>query len=245
MTTTPIPPALPPNVPPSLRLTVGALKGGSGKTTTAVYLALGIARATGARVLLVDADPQAATASDWAGSVNARHWHDPDTYPAWPDAVVVVPWHGDDLGRRIAQVADDYTHVIIDTGGESDRILAAALWVTDELLVPVQPNPADVRRLPATFGVAANVHNARPGRPLTARVLLTRVSQRTVLYREATDLLERQQLPVMSAEVRLSLGAEGYAAAFGTVPHDLADYATVLAELADSADDEQPEAVAR
>ena len=49
-----------------MRIVVGTLKGGVAKTTTSMYLAAGLA-ADGSQVLLVDADPQAKTATDWRG----------------------------------------------------------------------------------------------------------------------------------------------------------------------------------
>ena len=52
--------------------------------------------------------------------------------------VAVLPWHGADLARRIREVADDYAHVVVDTGGENDVILSQALLVTAELLVRVE-----------------------------------------------------------------------------------------------------------
>lgn len=53
-----------------MRLTVGHLKGGTGKTTTAVHLALGLARQ--GRTLLVDADPDQDGALAW--SQEAADW---------------------------------------------------------------------------------------------------------------------------------------------------------------------------
>jgi len=200
---------------PGMRLTVGNLKGGVGKTMTAVHLAIGLAR-TG-RTLLVDADPQAASALDWSTVAGE----------SWP--TTVIPWHGPDLARRVRDVANDYAHVVIDTGGENDAILSQALLVTDELLVPVAPSLIELRRLPATFELAAKVDVVSP---VTARVLLVKVRAGTRAAGEARALLEDMGVPVMAAQVSLW---EAYAGAFGTAPGDLLEYGQVLDELREPA----------
>lgn len=195
----------------AVRLTVGNLKGGVAKTTSSVHLACGLAR-TG-RTLLVDADPQAASALDWSTVAS-------EAFP-----VTVIPWAGADLARRVRDVADDYAHVVIDTGGENDEILGQALLVTDELVVPVAPSLIELRRLPATFQLAAKVDVISP---VTARVLLCKVRTGTRSAIEARELLESLDIPVMAASVGLR---EMYSAAFGTAPADLGEYEDVLTEL--------------
>lgn len=200
-----------------MRITFGGLKGGISKSTSAVHIALGLAQ-RGERVLLVDADPQAATVLDWSTSAG----------DAWPDAVVVVPWPVSDLAKKVSQVANDYDSVIIDTGGESDVLLSQALLVTDELVVPTGTNATEIRRLPATFQLAGNVALMKGDAPLTARVLLTKVRAGTRSSMEARQLLESNDIPVMEAEIPL---LERYSQAFGTVPRQIGQYTAVLEEL--------------
>ncbi|MGL5830318.1 MAG: AAA family ATPase [Angustibacter sp.] len=197
-----------------MRITVGALKGGVAKTMTAMHLAAGLAR-TG-RTLLVDADPQAATALDWSTVAG----------DAWP--TTVIPWHGPDLARRISGVANDFEHVVIDTGGESDAVLGQALMVTDQLIIPASPSLMDLRRLPSTVELAARIDAISP---LTMRVLLCKVRPGTRSATDARELLDSLEVPCMAAEVRL---LESLAAAFGTTPADLSDYQAVLTELTDT-----------
>jgi chromosome partitioning protein len=199
-----------------VRVTLGALKGGVAKTTSSVHLACGLAR-TG-RTLLVDADPQAASALDWSTVAG-------EGFP-----VTVIPWSGNDLARRIRDVADDYAHVIVDTGGENDVILSQALMATDELIVPVAPSLIELRRLPATFELASKVDVISP---VTARVLLCKVRTGTRSAADARELLESLDMPVMAAQIGLR---EQYSGAFGSAPSDLGEYEDVLRELMEPAE---------
>lgn len=202
-----------------MRIAIANIKGGVGKTTTAVSLAIGLARRD-ERVLLIDAD-KFPSAVDWSTTAGTD----------WPTNIVVVPWFVPDLRRRVEAIAGDYDHIVIDTGPHDVGIVRQAMWLSDELVVPVTPSTMDIRRLPATFELAAEVDELSP---LTARVLLVRTRAGTASRVEARQLLETPAdggglgLPTMLAEVRLR---ESYALALGTVPDHLGDYDQVLAEL--------------
>lgn len=192
-----------------MHLTVANLKGGTGKTTTAVHLALGLSRL--GRTLLVDADRQA---SAFAWSELA------EDFP-----LTVVPWAARDLARRVEQVAGDYTHVVIDTPPQYEDLVRQALLVSDLLVLPLGPSALEVARLGPTFALAADVELERP---LMTRVLLNRVRVGTRSRREARALLSERDVPSFDAEVRLR---EAYAAAFGEVPTQLLDFDDVVQEL--------------
>ena len=192
-----------------MRIAVANLKGGTGKTTTAVHLALGLA-ASG-RTLLVDADPQA-SAFGW--SVDAGDL-----------PLTVVPWACRDLARRVEQIAGDYAHVVIDTPPQHEHLVRQALLSAGRLLLPLAPSALEVARLGPTFALLADVELERP---VATTVLLSRVRAGTRSRRVARELLVDQGVPTLTTEVRLR---EGYAAAYGEVPRSLGEYADVLAEL--------------
>lgn len=196
-----------------MKLAVGNLKGGSGKSTTAVHLALGLAR-TG-RVLVADADGTNRTVLKWSTLAED-----------WPANVTVVGWEVPDLAKRIRGIEADYDHVVIDTGPQRPDILKQALLATGNLLVTVGPSPVELEQLPDTFALAAEVDALRE---TFAQVLLVRVRARTRSGAEARGYLNSKGLPVMAAEVGLR---EVYPLSFGAVPADLGDYDAVLDELA-------------
>ena len=191
-------------------VTLGAAKGGVGKSTSAVYLAVGLARS--GRTLIVDADPQASILS-WS--------QEAADFPA-----EVVPWSTRDLATRIHGVAGQYAHIVVDTGrapGRDDPILRQALLASDTVIVPTPPSLMDVReigRVLALIDEVAALH------PLHVRILLTKVRAGTAAAREARAGLA--DLPLFEAQVGLR---ESYARAWGTTPADLQEYRYIIDEL--------------
>lgn len=109
-------------------LTVGGIKGGTGKTTVATNFAC-IAAGQGSKVLLVDADDQK-TASDFTAARNQDH-PDQKTYTCFRLT-------GKNVRTEIMKIAPDYDHIIIDTGGRDTTSQRAALTLSDILLYPVR-----------------------------------------------------------------------------------------------------------
>jgi chromosome partitioning protein len=129
-------------------VTVGNTKGGVGKTTLAVNLA--IARAlTGRDVWLIDGDRQGTAQT--AISIRAEAGHSPGiacaTYPDGPT-----------LRGQVQQQGSKFDDIIIDAGGRDSTALRAALVLSDVLLVPFQPRSYDVWAL---NDIAALVDEAR------------------------------------------------------------------------------------
>ncbi|MEZ5866594.1 MAG: ParA family protein [Geminicoccaceae bacterium] len=112
-------------------------KGGSGKTTLCVNLAVA-AEAAGGRCLILDMDPQG-TAESW--------YHDRDA--ASPK---LVKLGADSLAEAVgAARRQGFTHVFIDTPGRDEPSVAAAIRIADFCLVPCRPTPADMKATPATI----------------------------------------------------------------------------------------------
>lgn len=115
-------------------VTVGNTKGGVGKTTLAVNLAIAQAL-TGRDVWLIDGDRQGTAQT--AISIRAEAGHIPGIACAsYPD--------GPTLRAQVQQQASKFDDIIIDAGGRDSTALRAALVLSDVLLVPFQPRSYDV-----------------------------------------------------------------------------------------------------
>ena len=160
-------------------ISLSAQKGGAGKTTIAVHLAVQAHRA-GERVVLVDTDPQG-SATAWA---RARSGDEP----------VIVAATTSQLNDVIAAARNDgMTLVILDTPPHAAPGAAAAAILADLMLVPVRPSALDI----AASGASAEI--AR--RAKMAAFVLSACPARAPEIMESRKALELQGLPVLDAEI--------------------------------------------
>lgn len=115
-------------------LTIGGIKGGTGKTTVATNFAC-IGAGQGSKVLLVDADDQK-TGSDFTAARNQDH-------PEAPQ-YTCIRLTGKNVRSEIMKISRDYDHIVIDTGGRDTTSQRAALTLSDILLIPFAPRSFDI-----------------------------------------------------------------------------------------------------
>src|SRR3954471_24504524 len=118
-------------------ITFATQKGGSGKSTLCVNLAIA-AQQAGASVCILEMDRQA-TISDWAA---LRGSDSPEV--AQIDATQIETVLG-----RLAEC--DYDYVFIDTPGVDSPGALAAIRAADLCIVPSRPTPADLRAVRPTL----------------------------------------------------------------------------------------------
>lgn len=114
-------------------------KGGSGKTTVAVHLAVCAERA-GKVAAIIDLDPQA-SAFEWA---SRREAESPEVIRAAPEQLAAL------LDQAKANGAD---FAIIDTAPHSDRAATIAAGLADVILIPCRPAAFDVAAIPTTLDI--------------------------------------------------------------------------------------------
>src|SRR5579885_383370 len=150
-------------------------KGGAGKTTIAVHLAVAAERRR-LKTALFDLDPQA-SASSWA---DKRRQSFPAVVAAQASRLPSL------LEQAAAQKAD---LVIIDSAPNADAASLAAAKAADLILIPCRPAAFDLNAIGTTLSLAAIA-----GRP--AFVLLNAVPSQGRLAEEARDILSKSGIQV-------------------------------------------------
>jgi chromosome partitioning protein len=197
-------------VPTMLAIAIVNMKGGVGKTTTAVHLASGLAR-RGSRVLLVDCDPQGniGHALGVRGGPTIRELM---TGEAPPDAVILrgvrerldvipcspasfgldmqlaaAPARETILARRLLGLSD-YDAVILDSSPAMSLLTYNALLLATDVIVPVGMDAMAILGARQTLAGIREIRTLWPERRLDIMAVLpTSVNVATVATRRAFE----------------------------------------------------------
>ena len=156
-------------------------KGGSGKTTLTTNLAFALVKAKH-KVLIVDSDPQG-SARDWNNETGG-------------DIVSVVGLDRPSLAKDIKAVSNGYDFVLIDGAPQLSDQMAAAIRVSDVVLIPVQPSPYDIW---ATSSLVEAIKQRQElGASLKAFFVVSRAIKNTKLAEEVKGALQAYELPLLN-----------------------------------------------
>ena len=157
-------------------------KGGAGKTTLATCLARAL-QLEGARVLLVDSDPQG----------SARDWHSASEGSFVP----VVGLDRPTLDKDLPAISGGYDWIVIDGAPQLRDMAVSAIKAADVVLIPVQPSPYDIWACADLVDLIKARQEVTDGLPKTA-IVISRAIKRTILGREVREALEEHGLPIFA-----------------------------------------------
>lgn len=178
-----------------MRVAITSYKGGVGKTTTAINLAGAMAETTGARVLLVDGDPNR----------SALRWR--DRGDGLPFTVCAE--------RQAPRYWPEADHVVIDTAARpSVEDLRDLLELVDLVLIVTTPDALALDTLRPAIDTLSTAGGAT-----RYRVLISMIPPIGRAGAEARDLVERAQWPIVAGGLR-RYAAHTRAAAYGCLVRD-------------------------
>lgn len=184
-------------------LTIGATKGGVGKTSTAVVVSIERMRA-GRRVWLVDADRQ--RTAQKAITVRSDFEHLP---PLACDNYV----DGKTLVAQVRLQMDRYDDIIIDAGGRDSTALRAAMGISDALLMPVAPRNFELWAVEDMAELVDEVRSINPGLKAWAFLNMAEPSLQSADNRVAIDLIREyaqfEYLPTKLVDRKMFSSASG------------------------------------
>lgn len=134
-------------------ITVGNTKGGVGKTTLAVQIAISRALA-GSEVWLIDGDRQGTAAAAIAARAESGRL---------PGIACAQYSDGPSLRSQVQQQREKWKDIIIDAGGRDSTALRASLVLSDVLLVPFAPRSYDVWALEDMAALIDEARSVRDG----------------------------------------------------------------------------------
>src|SRR5450432_676144 len=200
-----------------LTVALANLKPGTGKTTSAVWLAHIFVQA-GNRVLLVDADPSG-SALEWS-DLAAMDPRLASPQASFPFRIVALPSR--ELHRRVPEIAQDDDVVIIDTPQIEDHagIARSALRYADEVLIPCAPSPIEINRTSPVREEIAEISAVRAA-PARSAILLNRCIARAHSTTDAREALQDLGYDVLETAVpRLELYAQSFGLPLKVSEHD-------------------------
>ena len=152
-------------------ITVGSTKGGVGKSTISVNMAVEAAK-EGKRILLIDTDPQ-------GSSLDFRRERESEDIKA-------IGMVSDKIHKDIGDFENSFDLVVIDAGGRDNGIFRSALAACDLFVLPIPPSQFDVWAAEDSIAAFKEISDLTNCKGL---IVLNMLQERTKVAKEVMEAL--------------------------------------------------------
>jgi chromosome partitioning protein len=172
-------------------ITVGAEKGGVGKTRLSTHIAA-MAACSDVDVVLLDTDKQGSAIS-WAG-IRA----DQQVEPTFP--VLALP---PNPGKEVANLSEKYELVVVDIGAQNYKTMLECVLLSDIVLVPCGPDQQEIESTLKVFGALNDLGLRHQSGKIPAHVVITRCSpiEAAKSTRDMREFLKSEGISVFDAQL--------------------------------------------
>lgn len=175
-----------------MRIAITNLKGGVGKTTITINLAVALVH-RGHSVCVVDTDLGQKSSMEWAGSRE--------------EGVKLIPVFGvvgKQLNKEVSELNSKYDLVLIDGTPQLSELAERTILASDMIVIPLSPSILDFRAFESFFERCEQINDLKESQGLKRSkiyVVVNRIIERANISQEILNALSNYQVHVFETKI--------------------------------------------
>ena len=179
-------------------ITLNITKGGTGKSTTAINLAITAAH-QGKKVAVIDGDKNLTTYSQFSLRRETNEELEATNKPTLPFVKCEKYAPEEKIRPIVMQLKTDFDLIIVDTAGGESELFLSIIQLSDLIIIPTNTNMFDMRQIAPTLKVIQDIEakirilEGWEDFEFDVRILFNNVNKRAKAFSEAQELIKDQR----------------------------------------------------